>query len=112
MHKSARVNNDNHIPTTTITTTTTNTTAMMLLILALIITTILGTQIITTTALIFHFREMTAYVHSLYNEVDKKKTEAEATKGWGNYQLPSPPTLMPLLSMVRFYLTYLYTINT
>ena len=57
----------------------------MLAVLALIIATVLGTQIITAVTLIFLFREMTQCVYSLYNEVNKKKTEAQAGTGWGDW---------------------------
>ena len=83
-HKSARVVNDNHI-STTIMTITTNTMFNMLIILSLIITAVLSTQIITAITLVFLFREMTQYICSLHNKVDKKKAKAEAMKGWGNW---------------------------
>ena len=56
----------------------------MLLILTLIITAVLGTPVITLTALIFLFRKMTEYIYCLCDKVDKKKAKAELTKGWGD----------------------------
>ena len=58
----------------------------MLLILALFTAIVLGMQTIACIALVFLFREMSAYVHHYALEVAKKREADAATAvGWGDW---------------------------
>ena len=58
----------------------------MLLVLALFAAVVLGTQTVAAVALVFLFREMSAYVHHRALEVAKKREADAATAvGWGDW---------------------------
>ncbi len=58
----------------------------MLLILALFAAVVLGTQTVVCIALVFLFREMSAYIHHRALEVAKKCEADTATAiGWGDW---------------------------
>ena len=60
----------------------------MLLVLALFAAVVLSTQTIVCVALVFLFREMSAYVHHCALEVAKKREADAATAvGWGNWTM-------------------------
>ena len=58
----------------------------MLLVLALFAAVVLGTQTVACVALVFLFREMSAYVYHRTLEVAQKcKADTATAIGWGNW---------------------------